>query len=237
MLTHTTRTSYMFELATETEAFCVFCPQGYFYVCSHTFEEVTLSPFSSDALMWRAGRLWLSPVLSFFSRLCISPNHSTRYFQLIIMNLCIHCCIVAIRRILVSAVQLLWYKIDLYIWHVVICATFPSLLFSISAAALFIDCGSFLLFFWRGCHVPNLNQSRANSTHWLSLRVGLDYAYIWKHDLETHACVYPSSFFFFFFLQGKRVGGQTPLSHGPLNRRFLKRPTGSQTFHSCPPGL
>lgn len=62
MLTHAAHTSYMFELATETEAASVFSP---------------VSPFR-----------WKTMILSFsfFSRLHISPDHSTRYFFLIIMS-------------------------------------------------------------------------------------------------------------------------------------------------------
>lgn len=102
MLTHAAHTSYMLALATTTEAFCVFGPQGYFYGRSHIFEVVKMLPFSSDALMRRGGRPRFSTVLSFFSRLCISPNHNTHYCRL--MNaLRSRRCIIVITRILVSA--------------------------------------------------------------------------------------------------------------------------------------
>lgn len=45
MLTHAAHTSYMFELATETEAVSVFPPWGYLSACSDPFEVVPLLPF------------------------------------------------------------------------------------------------------------------------------------------------------------------------------------------------
>lgn len=45
MLTHAAHTSYMFELATETEAVSAFSPWGYFSACSDPFEVVPESPF------------------------------------------------------------------------------------------------------------------------------------------------------------------------------------------------
>lgn len=54
MLTHAAHTSYMFELATETEAVSVSSPRGYFSACSDPFEVVPVSPFR-----------WKTMILSF----------------------------------------------------------------------------------------------------------------------------------------------------------------------------
>lgn len=132
--------------------------------------------------------------------------------------------------------------------------------FSVFAGAsfffcVFIDCGSFLplllffFFFNFVCHVPNLNQSRTNSSHccsdisdfgyiitltflmcWPGLRLHLQ---TWLGN--THACLSISLFFL-----TREVGvwpNPDQLWPSKQTDSFLKRPTGSQTFHSCPPVL
>lgn len=79
MVIHAAHTSYMFELASETEAVSHFSLWGYFSTCPDPFEVVPMSPFRSDAKENHDSLFFFS-----FGRLHFSPDHSTRYFLLII---------------------------------------------------------------------------------------------------------------------------------------------------------
>lgn len=163
MLTHAAHTSYMFELATETEAFCVFWWWwgGCFYVCSHTFEVVTMLPFSSYVLMRRAGSRRFSLRLSFFSLLCILPTTALVFFDSSSRSrLCTHtlwcgpnCSFDIKSTSCQTSISDTLSKAPLFRP-----CCFPSL----RPLCLLIVVLFFFFFSDLGCHVPDLNQSRAD---------------------------------------------------------------------------
>lgn len=157
-------------------------------------------PFSSDALMWRAGRLWFSLVCAFLPTTLV-------FFQL-------HAPIFAFLLITFTYLQLLQWKMDFFsnvcVWHAVKDATFSSLLFSISAAALFIDCGFF------SSRLPRPKPKSIQSyfclltllTRWPGLRLRLK---TWLGN--TRVCL--SVYFFFFFFAREEDGWPNPAQPRP----------------------